>query len=311
MITSATAVTLFVKRVRGRASWFGDPKASVPAKTPTPSTSETSELPLCAAHRNREASISAAEELAARLHRICAQLPAGYLQGAADSAGEAVRLLADIKGQGLSDLDTPIQQLEQARDTSRDNLAVLERATRLIDSYVKTVLGFPGTITYAPASPPSDPDGPALAPAAPLLPGDLDEHLFQGHTTPHKITGYHHRPGGIDNGPFRVIEREPTDSREVYRATVEGPTSTGKTVRKKRNTFFPDAWPRDAVRRALLTAFADRQPVFDAKGNVRPRKWEGTYQGIRIQGFIRPDVDFTAATVDDIATAYPVPDPAE
>ncbi|WP_007023464.1 hypothetical protein [Saccharomonospora iraqiensis] len=51
--------------------------------------------------------------------------------------------------------------------------------------------------------------------------------------------------------------------------------------------------------------------MFDAKGNVRPRKWEGTYQGIRIQGFIRPGVDFTAATVEDIATAYPVPEPAE
>ncbi|WP_269634181.1 hypothetical protein [Saccharomonospora halophila] len=44
---------------------------------------------------------------------------------------------------------------------------------------------------------------------------------------------------------------------------------------------------------------------------MRPRKWEGTYQGTRIQRFIHPGIDFDAAIVDDIATAYPVPDPAE
>jgi hypothetical protein len=33
--------------------------------------------------------------------------------------------------------------------------------------------------------------------------------------------------------------------------------------------------------------------------------WEGTYNGVRVQGYLKPGVPFARASADDIATAFP------
>lgn len=231
------------------------------------------------------------------------------MEGVSDGITQVVRTLSELQGDGLSGLDTTIKQLNSTVAEIQEIQAVLERAATMIEAYIVAVLGFPAVMTATTLSKPDHSPERRNEPLPPALPRDLEKHIFQGHATSRKITGYHHRPGGIDNGNFRVPTREPPDNDGVYQGLVEGHTSTGRSVRKAYTTFFPDSWTRKEVRRAVRVAFANRRSVYDIKGNVIPRKWEGTYRGIRIQGYTRPDTDPETATLDDIATAYPLTTP--
>jgi hypothetical protein len=255
-------------------------------------------------HWQREATISLAGQLAARLRGIIASLPAGHLEGASEAIRQATGLMTALRGQDAAGLDTPIKHLQEAQRASLAAQATLERTAELIDTYVATVVGFHDPIWSAPAARPAITADPAAQ-----LPTGLEAHIFQGEATPKKITGYHHRPGGIDTGTFRVTGQEPADSDGVYQATVEGHTSAGTHAVKAYTTFFPNAWTRNEVRRAIHAAFHGRHDVRNAKGAVIPRKWEGTYRGVRVQGYLRPGTDPCAATLDDVATAYLVPKP--
>jgi hypothetical protein len=119
----------------------------------------------------------------------------------------------------------------------------------------------------------------------------LGEHVFYGHPRPGRISGYHYRPGGEDVGNFRVTEiRRPPDRNGVYEAWVEGSTEDGQ-VGRKRSTFFPDAWTQSEVQGAIQKSFENRQPVYDSAGAPLLHKWQGMYNGIRIEGMYLPGVN--------------------
>ncbi|WP_187351866.1 EndoU domain-containing protein [Allosaccharopolyspora coralli] len=220
----------------------------------------------------------------------------------------AVQALTQARGTIESALDAPLHGLTRARDLTASTQKSLERVAATIETYLAAVLVVPS----GPATVPVDAhDGghSATDDAALALPNDVEQHLFHGHTTTRKITGYHHRPGGIDNGTFTVTDPQDPDHIGIYHGTVEGHTANGKPTRKTFTTFFPDSWPRNEVRRAIRAAFTARQPAHDRRGNLVPLKWQGTYCGIRVQGFLRPGTDLATATLDDLATAYPVPTP--
>jgi hypothetical protein len=174
----------------------------------------------------------------------------------------------------------------------------------IIEDYITSVLGFSAAHTASGRAECWKSDE--------ALPSTLEEHLFRGHSTPRRISGYHHRPGGIDSGEFRVVERQKAGADGVYRGSVQGNTMTGQSVRKNRSTFFPDHWPRSEVRQAVRVAFATREVVRDDDGAVIPRNWEGFYRGVRIQGYVRRGAEVESASLEDVATAYPVrPEPGE
>lgn len=258
--------------------------------------------------------MSAVGELDAVLSRQAARLDdvAGLLLRSHGLWEEAACLLTHVLD-GTQDSDA-VQVLAQLGAISESIL----RAVRLvaaskerIETYRVSLRGDGGGAdTVIPPARQRRTSPAADAQPEPPLPDELEEHIFEGHARPKKITGYHHRPGGFDRGQFRVIDQEMPAGNGVYEGTVEGRTSRGNPVRKSYTTFFPDAWDRDTVRRAVRAAFAERKPVLNDKGVAIPRKWEGAYQGIRIEGFIKPDTEFDQATSSDIATAYPVfPEP--
>lgn len=144
----------------------------------------------------------------------------------------------------------------------------------------------------------------------------LAQHLFDGHVKRrtcglgYRYLGYHHRHGGVDDGPMRVLEIVAgPDVNGAYRAMVAGPLTDGG-AEAKRSTFFPDAWTRDEVLRAIRHAFGNRR--FGAEiGSADPRKWRGAYRGMLIEGYVEhrftgPAVDAASARPYHISTAYPV-----
>jgi uncharacterized protein YukE len=139
----------------------------------------------------------------------------------------------------------------------------------------------------------------------------LQIHVFEGEVKASKIVGYHSRPGGKDTGNLRVIKitRKP-DKNGVYKAEFEGVTSSGQKVIKE-SSFFPDSWSQNDVADAIQQAFNNRQPVIGSNGAVIPGKWKGTYNGIRIEGWlskgaIDAGVNLNTAKLYDVATAYPI-----
>jgi uncharacterized protein YukE len=133
----------------------------------------------------------------------------------------------------------------------------------------------------------------------------LGEHVFYGHSRPGRIVGYHHRPSGADAGEFRVVEiRKPPDRNGVYEARVEGPTEEGY-IGYKNSTFFPDSWSQGEVQDAIQQAFENRQPVYDRAGAPLPHKWQGMYNGVRVEGMYQYGTDFNSGKLYDVATAYP------
>ena len=144
----------------------------------------------------------------------------------------------------------------------------------------------------------------------------LAQHLFDGHVKRrtcglgYRYLGYHHRHGGVDDGPMRVLEIVAgPDVNGAYRATVAGPLTDGG-AEAKRSTFFPDAWTRDEVLRAIRHAFGNRRFGADI-GSADPRKWRGAYRGMLIEGYVEhrftgPAVDARSARPYHVSTAYPV-----
>lgn len=144
----------------------------------------------------------------------------------------------------------------------------------------------------------------------------LRQHIFDGHLKKRKRgpgyrdLGYHHREAGVDRGPMRVLDifGEP-DANGVYRAFVAGPWTEGGSE-LKRSTFFPDAWTRDEVLRAIRHAFVNRT-YFDRRDPEKRHKWRGTYRGVTIEGYVErqvtePGVDARSARLYHIVAAYPV-----
>ncbi|MFL6126115.1 putative T7SS-secreted protein, partial [Actinophytocola sp.] len=92
----------------------------------------------------------------------------------------------------------------------------------------------------------------------------LRQHLFDGHIKKRKQgngyreLGYHHREGGVDRGPVRVVRVVAgPDVNGVYRARVAGPRTDGGSEFRI-STFFPDSWSRADVLRAVRDAFLGR-----------------------------------------------------
>ena len=144
----------------------------------------------------------------------------------------------------------------------------------------------------------------------------LKQHLFEGHCkrrprgAGYRDLGYHHREGGVDRGPIRVREViAGPDEAGVYRAVVAGPKTEGGSETKT-SSFFPDAWPREEVERAIRHAFVNRT-YFDGRSHRARRKWRGSYRNVQIEGyvecqFIEPAVDARSARLYHVVTAYPV-----
>jgi hypothetical protein len=144
----------------------------------------------------------------------------------------------------------------------------------------------------------------------------LKQHIFEGHLKKRKRgmgyrdLGYHHREAGIDRGPVRVVDIVAgPDVNGVYRARVAGPRTEGGSE-PKTSTFFPDAWPRDEVLRAIRHAFVNRTH-FDRRDPSLQHKWCGAYRGVRIEGYVErqftePGIDAHSARLYHIVAAYPV-----
>ncbi|WP_330838307.1 EndoU domain-containing protein [Actinophytocola sp.] len=138
----------------------------------------------------------------------------------------------------------------------------------------------------------------------------LRQHIFEGHLKKRKRgngyreLGYHHRQDGVDRGPMRVarVVAGP-DSDGVYQARVAGPWTEGSSE-VRRCTFFPDAWTRRDVLRAVRFAFLNRN-------HCDGRKWRGRARGLLIEGYVEcrhtePPVEAGSARLYHIVTAYPV-----
>ncbi|MFB9903198.1 EndoU domain-containing protein [Allokutzneria oryzae] len=236
--------------------------------------------------------------LAARLRGIATSLPIEHLVRAASHAEAAAAQLRHTQGRHATALAASATDLEAAAGIATTAAAQLRQAAEWMDRYCTDILG-----VAAPGRPPDigrEPPDP--------LPAFLDEHLFRGHSRYTSVTGYHHRRGGLDRGRMRISERDPADSRGVYWAVVTGPTTTGRSARKRSgSTFFPDTWSEDEVRHAVRAAFTARRRILDDDGDVVPGKWEGEHRGIVIQGYLVRGTDFDAATLDDIGSLYPLP----
>ncbi|MEV4058405.1 EndoU domain-containing protein [Amycolatopsis sp. NPDC049688] len=134
----------------------------------------------------------------------------------------------------------------------------------------------------------------------------LEEHQVQGHAPKlnvgeaPRISGYHHRPGGIDSGNFKVLSITPPDKNGVYEGLVEGESSSGVKATKM-SSFFPDAWSHEERREATVQAFEGRQQL-----GSDPHKWHGYYKGIEIQGYIDVKVDPVSAVPYNVSSSWPV-----
>jgi hypothetical protein len=136
----------------------------------------------------------------------------------------------------------------------------------------------------------------------------LKQHIFEGHYSVRKNRnlGYHHRQGGIDSGALRVVRIVGRPDRNgVYRAEVAGPR-TGDAAPVKRSSFFPDAWSRDDVLRAIRHAFVHRDHFDPAR-----LRWRGRYADVIVEGVVErsiiPPTDETrTARLYHIVTAYPI-----
>jgi hypothetical protein len=115
-------------------------------------------------------------------------------------------------------------------------------------------------------------------------------HIFEGEINRRgKPVGFHSRPGGQDPENARVTRIVERPNRAgVYTAEVEIRSNSGWLA--KRSTLYPDRMDREAVIRAVLNAFHDRE------GNGE--KFRGpSGQGFAIEGYFQGG---------RINTAYPI-----
>jgi hypothetical protein len=147
-------------------------------------------------------------------------------------------------------------------------------------------------------------------PGARQLSNHLKEHLFHGEVKykngkVSKIVGYHARPGGVDGSRHGIVldpaSASAPDANGLYtgRATYSYTENGVAKSKGKFSSFFPDNWSEQDTSRAVYGAFHSRRQV------PGQDLWEGTYNGVRIQGYLKPGVPFETATADDIATAFP------
>ena len=130
------------------------------------------------------------------------------------------------------------------------------------------------------------------------LPHGQRSHLFRGDVrpgptgVPGRGSGYHYRPGGNDFPDRRVVpgsENRPTP-RGAYEArpeyldrNVNPPQWVPKAGNGGVSTFFPDHWTPAQVDAAVPEAFSRASAVPGTS------LWEGTYRGVTIRGWTRPD----------------------
>jgi transcriptional regulator with XRE-family HTH domain len=99
------------------------------------------------------------------------------------------------------------------------------------------------------------------------------------------------------------------DETGVYRAVIASPKTDGGPETKT-SSFFPDAWTREEVERAIRHAFLNRT-YFDGRSARIRRKWRGRYRNVHIEGYvecqvIEPTIDARSARLYHIVTAYPI-----
>jgi predicted secreted protein len=143
----------------------------------------------------------------------------------------------------------------------------------------------------------------------------LRTHIFEGHFKKRKLgngyrdVGYHHREGGIDRGEVRVVRIVASpDGNGVYRARIAGGKTAGSSEFRT-STFFPDAWSRAEVLRAVRLAFLRR--TFDVTDPTAARRWRGRACGMDIEGYVESQctqlpVNAASARLYHIVTAYPI-----
>lgn len=133
------------------------------------------------------------------------------------------------------------------------------------------------------------------------IPDEAWDHVFKGEfNKANKAVGYHSRPGGADRYGVRTTLKSEPDEDGVYTGTVTKRDWDGNTWVQKtaQSSFFPDNWSEDQVRHAITRAVTEGSIIKDADGNPT-EKWEGTYRGIKIQGYYDP-------VTKAVKTAFPV-----
>lgn len=129
--------------------------------------------------------------------------------------------------------------------------------------------------------------------SAPALSAGARSHIYAGDVDKGKSTGWHYEPTGSSAAGTYVLEpsRSPPDAHGVYEANV-----VIKGIKKKaRSSFFPAHWTPEEIDKAILDAYAIRQPVVG-----KPAGWfvATTSSGVQVEMQVLKD--------GTIGTAYPV-----
>lgn len=117
------------------------------------------------------------------------------------------------------------------------------------------------------------------------LPPDAVDHFTDGLFNKNDIpVGFHSAPDGVPPVGRRIDEVEAVNNNGTYQAKVSFQAEDGSWVNKPVavHTMFPNSWTREDAIRAVEQAFDDKEII---SGNL----WEGTYNGVIIQGYVAPD----------------------
>ncbi len=134
---------------------------------------------------------------------------------------------------------------------------------------------------------------------------DLDHILQGGINSRGDLVGLHHRPSAPETLEVDGVECEiqfrftsPGGAKDVRTANVlvVDPAS-GRTVREKFSTLYPDAWTAGQIEDAILDAFEEARGRDQIEDSGR---WQGRNRdGVRIDGYVTRDRR-------RITTAFPV-----
>ncbi len=131
------------------------------------------------------------------------------------------------------------------------------------------------------------------------LPTQTIEHVTDGMIKDDgygRPVGFHSAPGGIAPTGRRIDQVISINSNGTYQARVSFLRPNGVWVTKSVDihTMFPDSWSRTDVIHAVQEAFNNRVMI-------KPYKWQGSYDGVEIEGYIDKNTG-------EPITAYPTPD---
>jgi hypothetical protein len=137
-----------------------------------------------------------------------------------------------------------------------------------------------------------------------IIPPDSIDHILYGEVKNGKAQGFHSAPGGeVPSG--RALQTTLfKDPNGVYQAKIWIKDDEGVLVPKPvLHTMFPDAWDHQTVIKAIEDSFSDGQKIVNGEpvgptGLTGSYKWEGMYDGITIQGYVKNG---------RIMTAFPIP----